>query len=117
MPFRVPSLLARPLTMRSLFVKLRLATRLLREPRVPMTLKVIPGLAAAYVLSPLDFVPDFIPGLGQLDDLAVLVFTLELFIRLCPKPLQSYHRDAIADGRPFSPMPLDNVIEAQFRRT
>ena len=112
------SWLSRPRTMRSLLEQLRLAVRLLREPRVPMALKMIPGLAALYVLSPVDFIPDLIPGLGQLDDLAVLVFTLELFIRLCPSAVQLYHREAIAQGRDFAPMPSQygNVIEAHWTR-
>jgi uncharacterized membrane protein YkvA (DUF1232 family) len=112
------SWISRPRTMRSLLEQLRLAVRLLREPRVPMALKVLPGLAAVYVLSPVDFIPDLIPGLGQFDDLAVLVFTLELFIRLCPSNAQLYHREAIAEGRDFSPMPgqYGDVIEAHWTR-
>jgi len=112
------SWLSRPRTFRSLLEQLRLAVRLLREPRVPAVLKVLPGLAAVYVLSPVDFIPDVIPGLGQFDDLAVLVFTLELFIRLCPSNAQLYHREAIAQGRDFSPMPSQygNVIEAHWTR-
>jgi len=109
--------LTRPRTLRSLFEQLKLASRLLREPRVPTALKVIPGLAAAYLLSPVDLIPDLIPGLGQLDDLAVMVFALEFFIRLCPSAAQLYHREAIADGRSYSPMPShDNVIEATWTR-
>ncbi|HEY7188477.1 MAG TPA: YkvA family protein [Vicinamibacterales bacterium] len=112
------SWLSRPRTMRSLMEQLRLAVRLLREPRVPTVLKVLPGLAALYVVSPVDFIPDLIPGLGQFDDLAVLVFTIELFIRLCPHAAQLFHREAIAEGRPFSPMPSQygNVIEANWTR-
>ena len=108
--------LGRPKTIRSLFEQLRLAMRLLRDPRVPTALKVIPGLGAAYVLSPVDFIPDLIPGLGQLDDLAVIVFTLEFFIRLCPSQAQLHHREALAAGREYSPTPADNVIEAHWTR-
>lgn len=117
MAIRFTNWLTRPKTMRSLFQQLKLGTRLLREPRVPTVLKVIPGLAALYLVSPVDFIPDIIPGLGQLDDLAVLVFALELFIRLCPEDAQIYHREAIAHGRDFAPMPPhDNVIEAHWTR-
>src|SRR4051812_33244445 len=108
--------LTRPRTIRSLFQQLKLASRLLRDPRVPTPLKVIPGVAAAYLLSPIDFIPDLIPGLGQLDDLAVLVFSLEFFIRLCPSAVQLHHREAIAQGRTYSPMPTNNVIEADWTR-
>jgi hypothetical protein len=47
----------------------------------------------------------------------VLVFALEFFIRLCPTPAQIFHREAIAGGRAFSPMPIqDNIIEAHWTR-
>src|SRR5262245_20692491 len=91
MAIRFTNWLMRPKTMRSLYQQLKLGTRLVREPRVPAMLKVIPGLAAVYLVSPVDFIPDIFPGLGQLDDLAVLVFALEMFIRLCPEEAQIYH--------------------------
>ena len=43
------------------------------DPRVPRVEKVVAGLAAAYLVSPLDLVPDWVVGLGQADDLAVVV--------------------------------------------
>ncbi len=46
---------------------------LFANPSVPVSLKIIPILAALYVVSPLDLVPDMALGLGQLDDLAVLI--------------------------------------------
>jgi uncharacterized membrane protein YkvA (DUF1232 family) len=117
MAIRISSWLSRPSAMRSLFQQLRLASRLLREPRVPAVLKAIPGLALVYSLSPIDLIPDILPVLGQLDDLAVLVFALELFIRSCPGAVQTFHRDAIAGGRAYEPMPSrDNVINGQWQR-
>lgn len=50
----------------------RLLWRVARDPRVPWTAKAVAGGAAAYVISPIDLVPDFIPGVGQLDDLFLL---------------------------------------------
>ena len=48
-----------------------------RDPRVPWTVKAVAVLAAAYVLSPIDLIPDFIPILGLLDELILLpVFVL-----------------------------------------
>jgi uncharacterized membrane protein YkvA (DUF1232 family) len=44
------------------------------DPRVPWRDKVLAGFAAAYLVSPIDLVPDFIPGLGQADDLVVAVW-------------------------------------------
>jgi len=58
-----------------------------------------------YVISPLDFVPDFLPVLGQLDDLGVVLLALEGFTRLCPTEAVEFHRAAIAQGRKYDPMP------------
>jgi len=65
----------------------KLALRLMRDPRVPLHAKAVLGLTILYVFSPLDFVPDWIPLLGQLDDAAILTAGLALFIRLCPPEL------------------------------
>jgi len=50
----------------------RLFRDVARDPRVPKRVKYEVGAAAAYLLLPLDVIPDFIPGLGQLDDVAVI---------------------------------------------
>ena len=47
--------------LRTVFSHVRVSLRLLREPRVPLLLKTLPVLAAAYVVSPLDLVPDVLP--------------------------------------------------------
>jgi uncharacterized membrane protein YkvA (DUF1232 family) len=65
----------------------RLTLRLIRDPRVPLYAKAVLGLTLVYVLSPLDFVPDWIPILGQLDDAAILTAGIALFLRLCPPEL------------------------------
>jgi uncharacterized membrane protein YkvA (DUF1232 family) len=65
----------------------RLAWKLLRDPRVPTATKLIPGLAVVYFLSPIDLLPldAVLPGIGHLDDAAVLLLALRLFIQLAPK--------------------------------
>ncbi len=65
----------------------RLVWQLLVDGRVPMLTKMIPLLAALYVLSPVDLVPDMALGFGQLDDLLVLLLGLRLFIDVCPPDL------------------------------
>jgi uncharacterized membrane protein YkvA (DUF1232 family) len=95
----------------------RLAWRLLREPRVSPALKALPVLAVLYLLSPIDVLPDIVPGLGQLDDLGVLVLAVNAFVRLAPSAAALFHRDAIARKAPYEPMAAsDGVIDAQFRR-
>lgn len=116
MAIRISSWLSRPWSLRSLLLQARLAFRLFREPRVPMVLKAVPVLALLYVISPIDFVPDFIPGLGQLDDLGIALAALELFVRLSPGGAHTFHREAITQRRRYSPMaPTDDVIDAEWR--
>ena len=117
MAARVTSWLSRPSLLRTLVSHVRLTVRLLREPGVPLLIKALPVLAALYVISPLDFVPDFLPVLGQLDDLGVILIALEAFLKLCPAGAVDFHRAAMAQGRKYYPMPLaGEVIDVEFRR-
>jgi uncharacterized membrane protein YkvA (DUF1232 family) len=117
MQSRMTSWLSKPGLIRTALSQLRLGVRLLREPGVPFLTKTVPVIAAVYLISPLDFIPDVIPVLGQLYDLAILVAGLELFVRLCPPAASTFHQDAIAHGRPYSPMAgHGDVIDAQWRR-
>ncbi len=116
MAARVTSWLSRPGLLRTVISQARLAMRLVREPRVWWLTKSVPLLTVAYILSPLDFIPDVLPIIGQLDDLAVLLIAVEMFVRLCPTPAAEFHRTAIAQGRPYSPMrPTDEFIDAEWR--
>ena len=78
----------------------RLALRLLKDRRVPLYAKVVPVLAILYTLSPLDFVPDVLPVLGQLDDIAILAAGFELFIKLCPEDVVAEHESALGRRPP-----------------
>jgi uncharacterized membrane protein YkvA (DUF1232 family) len=65
--------------------KLRLAWRMFRAPDVPLTAKaVMPGVLL-YLATPIDIIPDFIPVLGQMDDLLVLFAGLGLVLWLTPR--------------------------------
>src|SRR5262245_20724747 len=117
MATRVTSWLSRPSMLRTLLSHLRVSVRLLREPRVPVIFKIIPVLAAGYVISLLDFIPDVLPIIGQLDDLGIVYIALEAFLRVYPTDAVDFHREAVAQGRRFSPMPATgDVIDAEFRR-
>lgn len=117
MSVRILSWLWRPALLRTLFSHGRLAGRLMREPRVPLLSKGVPVLAALYLLSPLDLAPDFLPLLGQVDDLTVILVALGAFVRLCPPAAVAFHRASMAEGRRYAPMsPADDVIEAEWRR-
>lgn len=58
-----------------------------RDPRVPLLPKVIAGMVAAYALSPIDLIPDFIPILGYLDDVIIVPLGIVLAVRLIPNYL------------------------------
>jgi len=62
----------------------RLYWRLFRDRRVSILPKALLVLTLVYVISPFDVIPDFIPVIGEMDDVAVVLSVLWLFIRLCP---------------------------------
>ena len=69
----------------------RLAWRLFFDARVPWWTKLIPPAVLAYVVFPIDIIPDVALGLGQLDDLAVLLIGIKLFIELSPQDVVREH--------------------------
>lgn len=78
----------------------RLLLELLADGRVPASRKAILGLAAAYLVSPIDLIPDFIPVISRLDDVAVVVVALDVFLEGVPREvlLDRMYRLGI-DGR------------------
>jgi uncharacterized membrane protein YkvA (DUF1232 family) len=75
----------------------RLTIRLLRDSRVPVMAKLVFYATVVYVLSPFDFAPDWIPVLGQADDLVAIMAGLNLFFRVCPSAVVQEH-EAELDG-------------------
>ena len=75
-----------------------------RDPRVPWYAKAVAAAVAAYALSPIDPLPDFIPLLGQLDELVVLPLGILLAVKLVPPEIMAEHRAAAiaAEGQPQS---------------
>jgi uncharacterized membrane protein YkvA (DUF1232 family) len=61
--------------------------KLLRHPATPWPAKAVAALVLLYVASPIDLIPDFIPVIGQLDDLVLVPLGLALAVRLTPAPL------------------------------
>lgn len=64
-----------------------------RDPRTPWLAKALALFVAAYALSPIDLIPDFIPVLGYLDDLIIVPLGIWLVIRLIPAELMQEHRE------------------------
>jgi len=75
-----------------LFSQARLASRLVREPRVPLLTKMVLLLGALYLVSPLDLVPDIFPVFGEIDDLTIVLMALAAFLKLCPAGAVAFHR-------------------------
>lgn len=75
----------------------KLVGRLLRDPRVPRRSKVALGLAAAYVASPIDLVPEFIPIIGWADDVVFLMFALDGLIERAGPEVVQEHWDGPGD--------------------
>lgn len=75
-----------------------------RDPRVPWYAKAVAGAVAAYALSPIDLIPDFIPVIGYLDDLLLIPIGIWLAVRLVPPELMQEFRNeaAIREGKPIS---------------
>ena len=90
---------------------LKLFWRLLKDGRVGWTPKFLILMILAYVVMPVDLLPDFLPGLGQLDDLILIFLGLKGFIRLCPREVVREHVQAIAARDPV-PRPG----KGQYRR-
>ena len=69
-----------------------------RDPRVPWYAKLVAAAVAAYALSPIDLIPDFIPVVGHLDDVIIVPLGLWLAIRLIPPAVLTELRDRAATG-------------------
>jgi len=75
-----------------------------RDPRVPWYAKALAVAIAAYALSPIDLIPDFIPVVGLLDDIIIVPLGVMLVVWLVPPGLMAEHREmaAAAQDRPIS---------------
>lgn len=69
----------------------KLLYRLARDPRVPSRNRMILMGAAAYLLLPFDIVPDWIPGLGRVDDIVLAIFALDLMVNHVPDHIVYEH--------------------------
>jgi uncharacterized membrane protein YkvA (DUF1232 family) len=82
-----------------------------RDPRVPWYAKAIAGAVAAYALSPIDLIPDFIPVLGYLDDLIIVPLGILLAVKLVPALLMAEFRArATRRNRPTSRAGLAAIV-------
>jgi uncharacterized membrane protein YkvA (DUF1232 family) len=101
----------------SIIRQFRLAWRLLWDPRVSLWVKLAPFFTALYIISPLDFIPDTILGLGQIDDLGALLLGLQLFVELTPDAIVWQHLQKM--GYDVGQWEVENeepeAIEAEYK--
>jgi uncharacterized membrane protein YkvA (DUF1232 family) len=74
----------------------RLIRRLLADRRVSIWPKLIIPATVAYIVSPIDLLSDVFLGVGQLDDIAVLLIGLKVFVELCPTEIVQEHLDDLS---------------------
>jgi uncharacterized membrane protein YkvA (DUF1232 family) len=70
----------------------------MKHPRTPWRAKASGALTLLYLLSPIDLIPDFIPVLGQLDDLIIVPFGIWLTVKLIPDGVWSECMAQAAEG-------------------
>jgi uncharacterized membrane protein YkvA (DUF1232 family) len=82
---------------REVIQQVKLAFGLLIDPRVHPITKLIPLAAVGYLLLPTDIIPDFLPVLGQMDDVVVLMLGLRLFFEFSPAPVVQEHLQRLVE--------------------
>ena len=89
--------------------QLRLVWLLMQDGRVPLWMKSVVPLSLLYLVSPIDFIPDVILGLGQLDDLGIILLGMTLFVKLCPPNVVEYYRHQLEYGPESEPEAVDTT--------
>ncbi|HEX2701293.1 MAG TPA: DUF1232 domain-containing protein [Acidimicrobiales bacterium] len=84
------------------------ARRLRRDPRVPRRAKVAVAVAAVWVLSPIDLIPEFLPVIGPLDDVVVVALALRYAARRVP-------REVLFEAWPAEPRLLERLVPDRGR--
>jgi uncharacterized membrane protein YkvA (DUF1232 family) len=78
---------------------IELTWRLFCDLRVPLLTKIIfITVLSLYLISPIDLIPDFLPVLGQVDDVALSFFLMLQFIKSCPEEIVNLHKQSIVNG-------------------
>jgi len=80
-----------------------LVRRLRRDPRVPLSAKIAVAIAAVWVISPIDLIPEFLPIIGPLDDIVVVALALRYVGRRVP-------RAVILEAWPGDPSLLERLL-------
>jgi uncharacterized membrane protein YkvA (DUF1232 family) len=76
---------------------IKLLVRLMRDPRVQPRRKALLLVTVGYLVSPIDVIPDMVPGVGQLDDIIIVAFALDHLLNRIPEELVQEHWDGDED--------------------
>lgn len=104
----------------------KLGYRLVRDPRVPVKHKAFVGGALAYLVAPVDLIPDFIPFIGRADDLLMLAFALNAMFEAAGEAIVHEHWDGTGDvlelvagvvewGASLVPWPIRRAVKRYLR--
>lgn len=80
-----------------------------RDPRTPWYAKLFGLLIAAYALSPIDLIPDFVPVLGLVDDVVLIPAGVWLFEKMVPAAILAEHR-ATAERASDRPVSIGGIL-------
>lgn len=111
---------------REIIQQAKLAYYLMLDPRVNPLTKLIPIAALAYLVMPVDISPDFVPVLGQIDDVGILMLGLRFFFEFAPPEVVHEHLKRLAqkvggnwnvtdNPPPSSPPTEGNVVDGKFQ--
>jgi uncharacterized membrane protein YkvA (DUF1232 family) len=98
---------------------IKLLVRLTRDPRVPRRTKIVLGAALAYVVSPIDLVPEFIPVAGVADDVLLLAFAVNHLVHVAGEEVVLEHWDGPRDLLELVRAVLDvasDLVPARLRK-
>jgi uncharacterized membrane protein YkvA (DUF1232 family) len=97
-----------------LWDRARLVYKLMLDPEVPIYLKALPLAGVVYLLFPFDFLPDVIPGIGQLDDITILVIGAKMFIDLAPQHVVARHLQSFRTQGDAAPAQDEQPVEELY---
>lgn len=105
----------RPRSLSELLDNVQIAWKLIRDRRISPWIRFgLPLLAGAYVLMPIDILPDAFLGFGQLDDLAVIWVVMQMLLRLSPDEIVAEYRSGVKPNGPKQPS-ADDVVDGSYR--
>ncbi len=77
--------------------KVSLLITAMRDNRTPWLAKLFVVFILAYIISPIDIIPDFIPVLGLLDEAILIPIALAVVFKMIPEPVKEKHNEELDD--------------------